>query len=286
MSDLLDHRPEIIGQALESTAPGCEHDGKFGWQFELDPASGIAANARLDGDWLLLTSDASTGWTGDDAPWDVLQRNAQLPGLEKFAVDRSGRLRLQAEIPLAGVSDFAARIQETVEGFRAALTQNANDEVAAGSAQTSAANLKQLCTEAGWPFIEREATRLAIELETPRSFYQAVAVPAGSGVRLHCDLAALEAPPEPVRAAVGELLLATCGVLRLARTAIIFDGSSAIARLEVKFALPPSPPEISSALESLSVGCSICGEEIKTLQDPAIARRFLECRNRGAAALA
>jgi len=60
------------------------------------------------------------------------------------------------------------------------------------------------------------------------------------------------------------------------------EESPAVARFEVGFGSAPSPSEISSALESLSVGCSLCGEEIKMLQDPAIARRFLALRERSA----
>ena len=63
-------------------------------------------------------------------------------------------------------------------------------------------------------------------------------------------------------------------------------GAPLAAQFEVVFGTAPSPLEISSALESLSVGCSLCGEEIKALQAPAIAERYLALRGWGADAAA
>jgi hypothetical protein len=51
-----------------------------------------------------------------------------------------------------------------------------------------------------------------------------------------------------------------------------------VARFEVVFAGAPCPLELASALESLSVACSHCGEEINMLQDHAVAQRYLELR--------
>jgi hypothetical protein len=85
---------------------------------------------------------------------------------------------------------------------------------------------------------------------------------------------------------MANLLLAASGALRLARAAVVMDGPAWVARLEAVFGSLPCAAEISTSLESCSVGCSICGSEIKTLLDPAIAQRFLELRGSHAVALA
>jgi hypothetical protein len=98
------------------------------------------------------------------------------------------------------------------------------------------------------------------------------------GVHLSCELASCGGLDEACREAIATLLLSTSGVVRLVRAALAGDE----ARLEAAFAAPPCAAEISSALECLSVGCSLCGEEVKTLQDRVIARHFLTLRGRSA----
>ena len=80
------------------------------------------------------------------------------------------------------------------------------------------------------------------------------------------------------RVALGGFLLAASGLVRLARAAVSERDGSPVARFEVVFPSAPDPFEISSALESLSVACSRCGEEVITLQEPVIARRYLALR--------
>jgi len=66
--------------------------------------------------------------------------------------------------------------------------------------------------------------------------------------------------------------------VRLVRAAIAPGEVPPVARFEVVFADAPCPLELASALESLSVACSHCGEETNMLQDHAIAQRYLELR--------
>jgi hypothetical protein len=68
----------------------------------------------------------------------------------------------------------------------------------------------------------------------------------------------------------------------MARVSICADQAPPAAQFEIIFGGAPSPSEFSSALESLSVGCSLCGQEIKMLLATAVAERYLALRGRGA----
>jgi hypothetical protein len=146
-----------------------------------------------------------------------------------------------------------------------------------GTADVEPINLKQICAEAGWPFVERASGKLAVELEVANGFYQALLVPTGRGVQIGCDLATCDAAPL-CRQAIGGLLLAASAAVRLVRAAIAPGEVPPVARFEVVFASAPCPLELANALESLSVACSHCGEEVNMLQDHAVAQRYLELR--------
>jgi hypothetical protein len=125
-----------------------------------------------------------------------------------------------------------------------------------------------------------------VELEVPGGFSHAVLIPEKQGVRVSCEIATLDAIREECWQAVAGFLLAACGLVRMARASVNANGMPLAPRFEVVFGSAPSPVEISSALESLSVCCSLCGEEIRTLQVPAIAERYLALRGWGADAAA
>lgn len=187
--------------------------------------------------------------------------------------DRS--LQLRAELQVFEDMDLGARICEVCAGFQSAcsLYEFSGTDTSHASAFEKA-DLKRLCAETGWPFIERGPDKLLIELEVANHFRQAALIPAGRGIHVSCELVTCDSLLEPSQHAIASLLLSASGVLRLVRGSLAEDS----AGLEATFVAPPCPSEISSALESLSVGCSLCGEEVKTLRDPAVARRFLELR--------
>jgi hypothetical protein len=242
----------------------------------------------MAGGWLALEADlhqsANAPAKGPAFFWDSLVWNATLPGLVKLVITTDSSLRLRADLPLREGIDIAARIREACAGFLFAWAGAPIDPAAVsatdspGTANVEPINLKQICSEAGWPFVERASGKLAVELEVANGFYLALVVPTGRGVRIGCDLATCDAAPLACRQAIGGLLLAASGAVRLARAAIAPGEVPPVARFEVVFAGVPCPLELASALESLSVACSHCGEEIKTLQDHAVSQHYLELR--------
>ena len=208
-----------------------------------------------------------------------------MAGFAKLVLADDGSPRLRAELPVLEGVDLAARVRETCSGFEAEWPRKTITRRAAASLAGDAepVDLKLLCSEAGWPFAERGGRKLAVELEVRGGFCQALLdVRRKRGVRISCEIATLDAIPEECRQAIGGFLLAASGLVRMGRASVNTNGTSPVAQFEVVFGTAPSPSEISSALESLSVGCSLCGEEIKTLQVPAIAERYLALRGWGA----
>jgi hypothetical protein len=258
--------------------------GNSAWRFTLLNGAPHFVTAKTDGDWLLLEADCAGVAPGPEFFWDALVRNASLAGFAKLVLTPQGSPLVRAELPVLEDGALAARVRETCSGFAAAWPHQDDHPAPAASLAGDAAalDLKLLCSEAGWPFTERSGQKLAVELEVRGGFWQALLVPTERGVRISCEVATLDAIPEECRQAIGGFLLAASGHVRLGRASVNAQGTSAVAQFEVVFGTAPSPSEISSALESLSVGCSLCGEEIKMLQVPAIAERYLALRGWGA----
>lgn len=275
---------EAIRAALAIVTSELTPAGNSGWRFTNPIGVPHVVAANTDSDWLLFDADCPGEAWGPEYFWDALVRNGSLNGLAKLVLTGDGSLRLRAEIPIVEDADLTTRVRETCGGFETGRSLKAELSSPADSpaGEAEPIDLKRLCSEAGWPLAERGGRRLAVELEVPGGFSQALLIPEKQGVRISCEVATLDAITEECRQAVGGFLLAACGLVRMARASVNANGTPPVARFEVVFATAPSPMEISSALESLSVGCSLCGEEIKTLQVPAIAERYLALRGWGA----
>jgi hypothetical protein len=276
---------ETVFAALRSFSPSAMPEGPSRWTLAFSNGAPHRVTAKLADGWLLFAAKPRPATAAPLSYWDALTRNSALPGLVKFALTRARRLRLQAELPLLDGVELTNRISQTAAAFQWAWaldragsrSEPQGAELQVGD-EAIAAPLKALCLEAGWPFIERNGGKLAVELEVRNSFYQALLGPANGGLRISCDLASVDEATAVCRQAIAGMLLAASGVVRLCRAAIVSDESACVARLEVVFAAAPCVFEISSALESLSVACSLVGEEINLLLDPVAARHYLETR--------
>ncbi|PWU21223.1 MAG: hypothetical protein C5B50_02230 [Verrucomicrobia bacterium] len=311
---------DSIGAAIKSSASDFAACLANSWQFTWHNGAPHKVMAEADSDWLRILIQLNSGPTPPGL-WAALQLNSRIPGLARFVLAKEGFLQLRADLPLFDGIDLERRVLETRLGFEKAWiglgSSRSADEravgisepkpessrcgsgeprsAAASEPEPATANLQTLCTEAGWPFTERGGRLLAVELETPGSFNQALLAPAGEGVRITCELARLDSLTETCQRAVAGLLLAASGVVRMARGSLRADESPAIraeteagageassaqiAQFEVVFASAPAAIEISSALDCLSLICSMSGEaEIKALQTPEIAERYLAMR--------
>jgi hypothetical protein len=275
---------DAIRTAIAIVASELSPTGDSGWRFTLLNGAPHVVTAKTDGAWLLLEADCSGEAQRPEGFWDALVRNASFAGLAKLVLAHDGSPRLRAELPVQEGVELTARVRETCRGFETAWSHKDDHSSPAASPAVDAepVDLNRLCSEAGWPFAERGSQKLAFELEVRGGFCQALLVSTERGVRISCEIATLDAIPAECRQAVGGLLLAASGLVRMGRGSVNANRTPPVAQFEVVFGTAPSPSEISSTLESLSVGCSLCGEEVKTLQVPAIAERYLALRGWGA----
>jgi len=256
------------------------------WKCSFPNGQAHPLTARLTSDgWLLLDSvlyeDPSLEMAGP-----CLELNCHLGGVGKLAFAPGKRsLHLRAEIPLDDGIDVPARLRETLEGFNASLRcfrERGSDPKPNPSLSAPLAappvDLASLCAELGWPFVERAGV-LSVNLETERAAYKAVVqIEEKRFVRVAVELAPCAAWSAPSRQALAVLLLAACGMVRLAR-AVVYESSGAeTAGFEVRFTGTPSADELKHALASLSVACCLCALEAKAMEDESLASAYLAVR--------
>jgi hypothetical protein len=235
-----------------------------------------------------LPNSGKRGLTTPRSVWELLQWNAQVPGGGKFVIlPDEQSAHLCAEILLDDEVDLAGRIRDTCAGFKMALEKvrggkTGDDQAdshpvifAADPVQDTGYNLPRLCHEVGWPFTERSAERLVVDLEVPDGFYQAIIEERMSRVHVWVELVACESLPQSCRHALGVLLLRACRIV-MARATAEEREDRTTARFEVVFASPPCTAELARSLSALSVACRFFGREAKVLQqDEVVAREYL-----------
>ena len=255
-----------VASRVEEMAPGR-------WRFGLDGDSAPEVEARLTDDWLLLEAVPGDG-ADREKPWELLRRNAELPGLAKFVLTpAASAVRLRAEIPLDGPVRTARRLERACAAFRGETRGALPAEQEVGIVA-----LADLCEEAGWPFFERGENRGAVTLEAGGGFHQAHLQLAGSG--LHARVVLAEPPDQLAgwRPALAVLLLTGAAITRLVRP-VSGDGEDASeAGFEVRFEERPSAGELSWALAALSVACRLYAREAQALAEPEIAAAYLALR--------
>jgi len=294
---------------LGKCATSIKQTGSGRWEFALNNGSPLGVSARLAEDWLLLDVPvshrlASEGW------FDLLRLNSNLNGLCKFVLrpsaafgsstnfgvsQRSNRdAYLRGELPVAideyedadyddEVNGRMIRLQETCLGLKTAYHRFQGEEIFAEQTASSGGlesrnrldDIRRLCRDAGWPFIERAAGRLMVDLEVKGGFYQAAVEQQGEGVRVAVEISSRAQLGATSRAALSLLLLEIGGRVRLARPSIAQDGDHITACFEVEFTTMPAVVELAHALASLSVACTLSGREALAIQDDLVAKDYL-----------
>ena len=219
--------------------------------------------------------------------------------LRKTEVCRASRyVHLRADIPLPAdeesESDYQdalsgglmTRLQETCAGLKSAF-QSVREEKTAnhtvppspvdleGKVDSRVEELRRLCRATGWPFIERSAGKLMVDLDVRSAFYQAAFEQSAEGAHVSVEVAHFENLGDASCQALGLLLLAMGARVKLARPSIMQNGNQVIARFEVRFATMPAVVELTHAFSSLSVACALSGREAHAIQDEVIARNYL-----------
>jgi hypothetical protein len=286
---LANGREKKIFESLKKWSTSVEQVGGGRWKLALANGKSFALSAEVEDQWLTLDAPVSDRVTRE-AMWDLLRLNTTLEGPSKFLLlpdNRSVHLRAellleddQSEDRFDDESDYVSeRLHHACTGMKAAfqrfhgkptysIEQGVSDE-------SRLEELRRRCDNAGWPFTERSEGKLAVELDTPEGFYQALVEQQDAGARVSIEITRCASLGETSRQALSALLLKCGALVRLARPSIEETDNSVAARFEVSFGGMPTAIEVRSALSSLSVACAICGREARVLGDPSIAKQYL-----------
>jgi len=293
MSYFLDVTQIPVADLLRRHADSVLPDGGDAWKFKLDAEVSLKATARIENDWLLLAATPG-GKRRRKRPTAehrarLLRHNGELRGGVKFALEGDPPCPLLAtEIPLSDDEPgFEARFSGACAGFRQGAVMFSSKRRPSGHGNDEGndpdtkpdtgveANLAPLCEEAGWQFTTRADGRLAVQLDVPGAFCQALTERDDQGgVHLRAWLEGGRPTATASRCAVDVLLLSACRVVRMARAV----AGPAEYCWEITLADPPDALGLDHALSSLSVACRMSAREINVLQDEAIAQRYLTVR--------
>jgi hypothetical protein len=277
-----------IAAALAKCAVAVDRVGHGRWTFTLSNGTDLAARARIDDGWLLLDASLGPGSVTPARVWQLLRWNVMLAGGARFAVppDRPG-MRACAEVPLEEGIDLRRRVLDACAGLAAASDRlgggpDESDDAMPGAARDGEdGDLSDLCLESGWACVARETGRLAVDLDVPGAFQQAVVEGRGRGVAVTVPVAetagdAAEPPASICEQALGLLLVRVCGIVRMARAAAEVRDGIPRARFEVVFGSRPCAAELAHAFAALSVACRIAGREAAVLRsDEKVAGAYL-----------
>jgi hypothetical protein len=288
---------ESVAAGLNSLAEWrADAVGAGRWMLDTDRRGDMRIAAALwEDQWLQFTAPIPRGRIHGAAvqrcAWDLLNVNGSLSGAAKIILPPVGKaVAITREIWLDPES-FEA---EPVEAI-ALLTRMAIDDLTEGTAAllgrkhlgeresgpggaTDQVDLAELCQLAGWPSNQRSGGRIAVPLDVPGSYAQAIVIPR-SRIR-----AAVEFPLEQQRLsaqsrqAVGVLLLRLAGCVRWIRGAVHVEDGRELAVLEGQLDTAPCAAGLNHLLSALSVGARMVMRELPALACPQTAEKYLSIR--------
>jgi hypothetical protein len=247
-------READIGEALAKCAHAVDQRGLGRWRFVLSNGTELAVRARAADGWLALDAPLGGGPSPELDPWALLRRNARLAGGTRFALAGADRgLHLRADVPLDDEVDVRGRVLEACAGFKSAGAPQPDGIAGVAPGDPG---LADLCRETAWEIVERESGRIAVSLDVPGTYQQAmVESRGGAGVAVTAPVAdeGTARPTSICAQAVGVLLLRLCGAVRMVRAAGSIEDTEVEPRLEVVFPNRPEPRELGHAFGALSL---------------------------------
>jgi hypothetical protein len=247
----------------------------------------VRVSAHIDDEWIAMASPPLPG-SGALLPWDALVRNGRASGPAKLVLSSDGRgFEIRAEIPVEDEVDLMRRVREACEGIRRLVAAASRPEDVSEHPVTPVEHqrhdrqpgadldLSSLASEAGWPFVLRSSDRLAIDLQVPGQFQQAIVEARDSGHRARVTLVIARSPSAAVRAAAASFLLMVAALVRMARAGACEREDETMLFFETDFGAGLSAAELHHALSALAVTCRMAGRETKALMDEGVARAYL-----------
>lgn len=272
-------RAALLAEVLASREPDGSVDeiGRGAWVMPLGEDGLVYAS--VEGEWLQLSTPA----IGGDVDFSVVERNRDLGGFAKLAVDGGDErdvLYARAELPVPDAETPCRDLSRTFSGLAGA----AGHTVLSSPAPTSPLEdsddppaLGALCREAGWESVARSEDHVAVDLGLERVPARANVLRSESGdLHVSASLPPVVWQADVCRDAVARLLLRSSSVVRMARPVVSVDPAGAAIGFEVCFAGTPSAEPLRHALSALHVALRRTGLEVAALAgDPGLARAFL-----------
>ena len=294
MNIAVEPRTAMCRQAIAATPFVAAGEGAA---FGLDLPGGRRVPLRLhvaDG-WACLTVEVG-GQLVRTGPWDALGLNASADGVARLIL-RPGdtTVALRADVPLAvdedpkpllaaACDDFRRLVSEIERGavdsgIDGSVTTAPRAQAAASPGGHAGVDFAALLTESGWPFVQRAANRLAVDLGLPDWFQQAfITAGAGRRHRVRATVAVIESPTAPTRDAIGILLLTVSAVVRTVRGGRLDQDGESTLCFDAPLAEFPAASDVDAALGAVAMACQMAGREARTLIDERIARAYLAAR--------
>jgi len=285
-----------VAAALGEIAPGLTEARLGCWR--VDCGENLRLTATLDDEWFQLRAPfAAAHLHGEAVPrcaWEALLRNGLLPGGAKLVTDPDHSvIHAALELPLdldatppaeiagdALGNTLTAKINRAVDDLKQAARPhlNCNNRAARCHSTAEAAELPALCAAAGWPSAPRNEGRIAVQLEVPHGYAQAI-VAWDDGLRATVDLYRTEHSLSPSsRQAIAVMLLQLGGTARAVRPAVHSESGRDLLVLQAYLGPHPSARELDRILSGLSVAAGMCQREIGLLSDEKISSRYLSAR--------
>jgi hypothetical protein len=274
---------DLARDALGRNVRGLKSQGAQRWAFSLQRDRSALGSASIVDGWLHLRLPLANGVALETLA-DFLGWNGQLEGGAKFCLDAQQPC-LAAELPIGEELPLDERLAASVHGFEQGLrmVEVSVPSPSAASASTSedgaAIDMQALCREAGWPCVARPSGELAVELDVPGRFHQAVLrVGPAQRLDLSVEIGDLQHVQPISRQALAVLLLSAADIFRLARPVLRTTGAKQPLVWHVALNEDATAAELGHGLAALSVACRQSAREVKLLEDPMIAREYLLVR--------
>jgi hypothetical protein len=283
MSTSLERRVARVVAAIEAipAAAPPERLSRFAWILRLaDDRVNGPVTAELEDDWLVLRTRAACAY---GSSWRLVEACSGIAGPTKVVAHRPDPwVSLAADIPMDDEVNVPARVQEAIAGIAMLAERLGNgaasefDDRDAGDPLLARTWQEALLEEIRWPYSERAAAGVCVELEaTEGLFVAALEHRANGSLVASLELARAEAVPEASREAIATLLSTAAAELRLVRPTAAQIGDVWVAGMEVVFATKPCAQELAHALSTLSVAARQAGREAQVLMSTDLARRYL-----------
>ncbi len=279
------HGADTLASIIHSTLAQCDctlhRPAPSAWRAA--GPSGEPFAVTVEDGWLTIDRVAS-GDVAAQPPLTVLANAASLPANTKLiAMGPNDRIHLRAELSLDVDLDLDTHIPAVIAAFAAtnpvtAETSLSSDEPTAPQEANHGSSLADRCAEVGWPAVERPDGALAVELEVPGSFVQAMVRRQENGEWwIEVPVAPGDPAPDVCREATARLLLRVGGLVRLVQAVLLAEGGAASAGFRVRVLPAASSAAFGHAFAALSVACRLCAREAAVLwHDERVARVYIE----------